>query len=152
MRGKIVKLSALCKIISADRRFYFCFLFFRSVDLNKVTKRCLNVLTLNLSYMWAWSLLICLGLFGQFMYNSVCQEIGTQSTETVKLRFFLHLSRGDSLEIGVFYSILGHICKKNLLFSFHQSISVFPCYIFFLSFPDSHLSLEGRNETLKTPN
>ena len=149
MRGKIVKLSALCKIISADPRFHFCFLFFRSVDLNKITKRCLNVLTLSLSYMWAWSLLICLGLFGQFMCNSVCQEIGTHSTETVKLRFFCIFLEVTLLRLVYFIQFLDTFVKKIFYFRF---ISQFPCYIFFLSFPDSNLSLEGRNETLKTPN
>ena len=40
IRGKIVRQSAFCKINLADPRFHFCFQFFRSVGLNKVTKRC----------------------------------------------------------------------------------------------------------------
>ena len=54
-RGKIVRLSYLCKINWADPRFRFCFQLFRSLDLNKITEKPLNALTLKLSYMWAWS-------------------------------------------------------------------------------------------------
>ena len=79
------------------------------------------------------------------------QKVGTQSIENVKLRFFVFL-RSDFLEIDVFCLIFEHFCKKNLLFSFLHLISVFPCYIFPLSFSVSSLSLEERNETLKTPN
>ena len=73
----------------SDRGFHFCSQLFRSVGLNKVTKTCLNAFPLNLSYMWAWSLLTYLGLFGRFMCNNVCQDVGTQPIETVKLRFFV---------------------------------------------------------------
>ena len=82
---EIVKLSLLCKTNWADLWFHFCFHFFRSVDLNKNTKRCLSALTLNLSFIWAWSLRIYLGLLGQFMCSNLCQEVGTQSRETVKI-------------------------------------------------------------------
>ena len=34
----------------SDPGFHLGFQLFRSVDLNKITKRCLNALTLNLSY------------------------------------------------------------------------------------------------------
>ena len=101
----------------SDLGFHLCFQFFRCVDSKKAKKSCLNALTLNLSYTRAWSLLIYLGLFGQFMWNNVCQEVGTQSKETVKLRFF-YLSRDDFLEIDVFYSILELICKKIFYFRF----------------------------------
>ena len=49
----------------------FCSHFLRSDDFNKITKRSLNTLTLNLSYMWVWSLLIYLSLFGPFICNNV---------------------------------------------------------------------------------
>ena len=49
---------------SSNAGFHFRSQFSRYVDSNKVTKRCLNALTLNFSYTWAWSLLICLGLCG----------------------------------------------------------------------------------------
>ena len=65
------------------------------------------------------------------MCNNVCQDVGTPSIETVKLRFFLYLSRGDFLQIGVVYSIFEHFCEKKIFFfSFLHLISVFPCYIF----------------------
>ena len=85
--GKIVRLSVLCKINWAYPRFHFCLQFFRSVDLNTVTDRCLSGLTLNLNYMSAWSLLIYFGLFGRILRNNMCQEVRTQSIETVKFRF-----------------------------------------------------------------
>ena len=44
MRGKIVRLSLLCKINWADPGFHFFFQFFGSVDLNKVTEKRINAL------------------------------------------------------------------------------------------------------------
>ena len=55
--------------------FHFCFHIFRSVGLNKFPERCLNAIALRLSCMWAWPMLTCLGLLGQFL----CQEVGSQS-------------------------------------------------------------------------
>ena len=131
--------------------FYFCFQLLRSVDLNKVTKRCLNALTLKLNYMWAWSLLIYFGLFGRFIIcNDVCQEIGIQSAETVKLRFFCIFLGVTFLRLKYFIQFLNTFLKC-LLFSFLHLMSAFFCYVFSLSFSDSGLSLRGRNGTLKTP-
>ena len=62
----------------SEPEFHFYFQFFLSVDLNKVPKRYLNALTLNLSCMWAWSIPIKLGLLGQFMCFILCQEVRTQ--------------------------------------------------------------------------
>ena len=42
----------------SDPGFHDCFRFFRSVDLNKDAKRCLNALHLNLSCTWNWSMAI----------------------------------------------------------------------------------------------
>ena len=94
MRGQILRLSLLWENTSADVGFHFYFQFFRSADLNKVTKICLNALTFSLSYMWVWSWLSYLGLFGHFLCIIVCQEVGTQSKETVnrKFRFFVSFS------------------------------------------------------------
>ena len=88
----------------------------------------------------------------QFMWNIVCQKVGTQSIESVKLKFFLYFSRYDFLQIDVLYSIIEQFCKKNLFFSFLHLVLVFPYWNFPLISPDSSLSLEERNETLKTPN
>ena len=92
MHGKIVKLSLVCQFNYSYPGFHFCFQFFRSVDLDEITKRCLHALALNLSYMWVWSLLIYLGLFSLSMCSKVCEEVGAQSVETVKLRFFVSFS------------------------------------------------------------
>ena len=106
-----------------EPEFYFCFQFFRSVDLNKVTKRCVNALTLNLSYVLAWSLMIYWGHFGRIMRNDVCREVGTHTIDTVSLRF-LYLSRGDFFEIDVFYSTFEHIFKKSFVFASLSNFSV----------------------------
>ena len=132
--------------------FHFSFQYFRSFDLKKVTKRCLNTLTLNLRYMWAWSFLICLGSIGRLMWKNVCQEVGTQSIEIIKLKFsFVSFSGWLSWDWCNLFNNWTHLVKSFLI-SFLQSISVFPCCIFPFSFSESNLSLEERNETLKTPN
>ena len=91
-RGKIVRMSLLCKINWANPGCHFWLQFFRSVDFNKVTKRRLHALFLNLSYIWAWSLPIFWGLCGQYMCTNVCQKVGTQSIKTVNLKFFVPFS------------------------------------------------------------
>ena len=53
---------------------------------------------------------------------------GNRQTEI----FFIFLG-GDFFEIGVFYSLFEHICKKNL-FSFTHLVSVFLCYFSLLVF------------------
>ena len=58
MRGKFVRLSVVCKVNWADPGFRLRFQFFRSVDLNEDTKRCLNAPTLNLNYIWDMGLVI----------------------------------------------------------------------------------------------
>ena len=79
--------NAVCKINWAGPGFHFWFSFFRSVDLIKVKIRCLNARTLNVSYMWAWSLLIYLVHFGQIMCSRLCHERRNSVKETIKLRF-----------------------------------------------------------------
>ena len=142
-----------------DSRFLFCFQFCRPVGLNKVTVRWLKASTLNLNYMWAGSLVIFLGIFGGFMCNKVCQKVGTQSIETVRLSFFCIFLGLIFLRLLYFFntfvfntSIFYHICKEYHLFSFLHSVSVFPCYIFPHKFSDSSLSLEERKEIIKKPN
>ena len=126
MRGKIVKLSVLCKINLLDPRFHFCFQCFIFVDWNNFTKRYLKALALNLNYMWAWSLLIYFILFDRFICNNVCREVGSQSIEPVKLRYFLYLCWGDFLEFGVFCSTFEHTSKKFFIFisSFNFSVAL----------------------------
>ena len=125
MRGKIVRLSDSGKFISVDPGFHFCFQFFRSVDMNKVTKRCLNAVTLNLSYMWARSLLIYLGLFGRFVCSNVCQEVGTQSVDTVNVKFRIFFE--------VIFSRL--VCVIQYLNTFVVFISSFNFSVSLLHFP-----------------
>ena len=103
-RKKLSKMSSLVFRAFSDPGFYFCFWFFRSVDLNKDPKRCLNALSLNLSWMWAGEMATFLGTLGWLMCNNVCQEVGTASIGTVKLTFF-YLFRGDFLEIDFFFNI-----------------------------------------------
>ena len=120
----------------SDPRIHFSFEIFRSFDLNKVRKRCINAHNFNLIYTWAQYLLICLSLFGRFMCNNMCQEIFTQSIETVKLRFFVSFSV-DFDKIDVFFSVFEHIRKKNLFVLFLHLNSVFPFYTLRISFSDS---------------
>ena len=73
--------------------FHLCLQFFRSVDWNKVMNRCLNALTLNLSYMWAWSVLTYLGLFGRFMCSNVSRTRNFVNRNR-QVEVFLYLSQG----------------------------------------------------------
>ena len=68
-------------------------------------------------------MLIYLDLFGRFICRNVCQEVGPQSIETVKL-WFLYLFWGDFLEI--FYSIFKQVCTKSFIFvsSFNFSVTL----------------------------
>ena len=45
----MIEMSMLAFRVFSDPGFYFCFQFFRSDDLNRDPKRCLNALTLNFS-------------------------------------------------------------------------------------------------------
>ena len=132
LRGKIVRLSLLCKINWVDPRFHSVFNFSDLliwIKLRKVGSTPLpsTSATCGLGHLWfIW-------VFSADLCSVMCVNRNRQ------IEVFLYLSRGDFLEIGVFYSIFEHIRKKNLFWFLHL-ISGFPCYIRPLSFPDSSLT------------
>ena len=58
----------------------------------------------------------------------MCQEVGTQSKETVKLKFLLYLSRVDFFVIGVIFSVMKHVCEKSVSFVSLFNFSDFPLH------------------------
>ena len=80
--------------------------------------------------MWAWLMLIYLGVFGQLVGNNVCQLVGTVNRNR-QIEVFLYLFRGEFLEIDVFYSIFVHICKK--IYYFRLSFNLSACLLHFPS-------------------
>ena len=120
-----------------DPGFHFCFQSFRSI--------CLNAFTLNFSCMWAWSLLIYLGLFGQFMPNIVCQKIGTQSIENVKFCIFLEVI---FLRLMYFNQYLNTFVR-NLSTRFLQLISVFSRFIFHFSLLRFQSKFRGKKQNIE---
>ena len=124
MRGKIVRLSLLCEINGADAGFHICFQYFRSADLSKVTKKCLNALSLNLSYMWAWSFLFCLGFFSRFFRSIVFQAFRTQSIATINLRFFCIFPGVTFLRLVYFIQYLNTFVRISFVLSNFSSVSL----------------------------
>ena len=126
----LMEMSTLAFRASSDLGLQFCFQFFRSVDLNKVTKKCLNALTLKLSYTWAWSLLIYLFLNQPFFRPIFVQYCVSRSRKAFnknrQIEVFLYLSRCDFFEIEVFYSIFEHTSKYFFIFvsSFSFNVSL----------------------------
>ena len=114
----------------------FLFSIFQIVDLNKVPKRYLNALTLNLVG------LVNTGLIGflQPIYVQQCLSRSRNSLNgNLPIEIFLHPSQDDILEIDVFYSMFEHVGKKsfNFVLSFHLVISL-------LHFPSELLGFQSK--------
>ena len=101
----------------------------------------------TLSRTWARSMVICSGLFGHLTCNTVCQEVGIQSTETVNLRFCCKSLGVTFLRSFHFIQFLNTLLI-NVLLSILHLIWVLPC-IFPLKFSNSRSRLEKTNKTLK---
>ena len=116
-------------VTSSSLGFYFCFQFFKSVDLNKYPKRCLKAINLNLSWLWAWSKMNFLGLsvdLGAILFVKK-SKLHQQKPSN---RHFLYLSRCYFLQL-VFFSIFERLFKKNILisispFNLNASLPPFP--------------------------
>ena len=102
----------------SDPRFHLFILFFWSVELDKVPKRCLNALTFN-------------PRFDQGM----CPEVGRLSLETFKQLFYNFLA--GFLEIDVIFSIFEDICKKDFFPKIFRSEFQRKIYFFWRKFSSS---------------